>query len=110
MATKYYRLFFVLVAAVSTLLYFGTIFLFADAPAYEIHAPYVYLTLLIQLVAGICFIVALFQTSLLQFSGLAPLMSRPPSEDQLRTGGFYRYTRHPLVSLLPSSCCGCCRA
>lgn len=95
-AVSYYRLFFVFAAAISTLLYFASIFLFPDSSAYEIHAPYVYLSLLIQLVAGICFITALFQTSLLQFSGLAALMSRPPSEDKLRTSGFYRYTRHPL--------------
>ena len=95
-ASKYYRLFYVLVAAISTLIYFASIILFPDSTAYEIHAPYVYLSMLIQLGAGICFIAALFQTSLLQFSGLATLLSHPPSDDKLRTSGFYRYTRHPL--------------
>lgn len=94
---RHYRLFFTLSASVTTLAYFGAILLFPDQPLYRIQPPWLYLTLIIQLIAGVCFIAALFQNSLLGFSGLASLFSNRPSRaERLTTGGFYRYTRHPL--------------
>lgn len=94
---RHYRLFFTLIAAISTLAYFGSVLLFPDQPLYRIRPPWLFLTLIIQLVAGVCFIAALFQNSLLGFSGLASLfLKRPSREERLTTGGFYRFTRHPL--------------
>jgi protein-S-isoprenylcysteine O-methyltransferase Ste14 len=94
---RHYRLFFTLVASISTLAYFGAILLFPDHPLYLIRPPWLYLTLITQLIAGVCFITALFQNSLLGFSGLASLFSNKSSRaERLTTGGFYRFTRHPL--------------
>jgi protein-S-isoprenylcysteine O-methyltransferase Ste14 len=93
----HYRLFYSLVAIVATFAYFGAILFFPDQPLYRIRPPWLYLTLFIQLVAGVCFMAALFQNSLLGFSGLDSLFSKKTSrEERLTTGGFYRYTRHPL--------------
>ncbi len=94
---RHYRLFYSLVAVVTTFAYFAAVLLFPDRAFYRIQPPWLYLTLFIQLVAGICFIAALFQNSLLGFSGLSSLFPKTPSrEERLTTGGFYRYTRHPL--------------
>ncbi len=94
--TRYYRLFFVMAAAVTSLAYFAPALLLRDAPFYQIPLPWRYLTLLIQLGAGILTIVALFQTSLLHFTGLSALMGESSVPDRLITNGFYRYTRHPI--------------
>ena len=94
---RHYRLFFTLIAAISTLAYFSAVLVFPDQSFYRIRPPWHYLTLILQLIAGVCFIAALFQNSLLGFSGLDSLFSKRPSrEERLTTGGFYRYTRHPL--------------
>ncbi len=98
---RHYRLFYSLIAFVTTLAYFGAVLLFPDQPLYRIRPPWLYLTLFIQLVAGVCFFAALFQNSLLGFSGLDSLFSSKPSrQERLTTGGFYRYTRHPLYLLV----------
>lgn len=93
---RHYRLFYVTMAGITTLVYLASIILFPDKPLYRIQPPVVYLTLLLQLIAGICLVVALFQTSLLEFTGMAPLLSRPSRGEHLITNGFYRYTRHPI--------------
>jgi protein-S-isoprenylcysteine O-methyltransferase Ste14 len=94
---RHYRLFFTLIAGISTIAYFGAVLLFPDRALDRIQPPWRYLTLIIQLIAGVCFIAALFQNSLLGFSGLASLVKKDVSrEERLTTGGFYRYTRHPL--------------
>ncbi len=93
----HYRLFYSFIAAISTFAYFAAVLLFPDRALYRIQPPWLYLTLSIQLVSGACFIAALFQNSLLGFSGLTSLLSKRPSrEEHLTTAGFYRYTRHPL--------------
>jgi methanethiol S-methyltransferase len=95
-ASRHYRLFYVIAAAVTSLVCFTPVVLLSDAPLYEIPAPWRYLTLVMQLGAGILFIVTLFQTSLLHFTGLASLFGEKRSVDRLITNGFYRYTRHPI--------------
>jgi methanethiol S-methyltransferase len=95
-ASRHYRLFYVTAAAFTSLAYFAPAVLLKDAALYEIPTPWRYLTLVLQLGAGILFIVTLFQTSLLHFTGLASLFGEKPSADRLITGGFYRYTRHPI--------------
>ncbi len=95
-ASRHYRLFYVTTAAITSLGYFAPVVLLKDAALYEIPVPWRYLTLVLQLGTGILFIVTLFQTSLLHFTGLASLSGEKPSPDRLITNGFYRYTRHPL--------------
>ena len=94
---RHYRLFYSFVAVVTVFAYVGAVLFFPDRALYRIQPPWLYLTLSLQLFAGVCFITALFQNSLLGFSGLASLLSKKPSHaEHLTTGGFYRYTRHPL--------------
>jgi protein-S-isoprenylcysteine O-methyltransferase Ste14 len=95
-ASRHYRLFYVTTAVIISLGYFAPVVILKDASLYEIPTPWRYLTLVFQLGAGILFIVTLFQTSLLHFTGLATLMGEKPSADRLITNGFYRYTRHPI--------------
>jgi methanethiol S-methyltransferase len=95
-ASRNYRLFYVSAAAITSLAYFAPVLLLRDSPLYEIPVPWRYLTLVLQLGAGIFLIVTLFQTSLLHFTGLASLFGEKSSADRLITGGFYRYTRHPI--------------
>jgi methanethiol S-methyltransferase len=95
-ASRHYRLFYVTAAAITSLAYFVPVILLRDSPLYEIPVPWRYLTLVLQLGAGILLIVTLFQTSLLHFIGMATLFGEKTSADRLITGGFYRYTRHPI--------------
>ncbi len=95
-AKKYYRLGYVVFAGISSLAYFSTYLLFPDKTLYRVPAPWLYAMLFLQALAAIGFMIALFQTSLLQFSGLATLLGTSSSEEHLRTNGLYRCTRHPL--------------
>jgi len=95
-AETHYRLGYVLFAGVTSLAYFASYFLFPDKVLYRVQAPWMYLMLALQALSAIGFLVALFQTSLLQFSGLAVVLGRAAAEEHLRTTGFYRCTRHPL--------------
>jgi methanethiol S-methyltransferase len=94
--SRHYRLLYVIAAAITSLAYFAPVVLLKDTGFYEIPVPWRYLTLILQLSAGILLIVTLFQTSLLHFTGLASLFGEKQSADRLITGGFYRYTRHPI--------------
>ncbi|KAF0111282.1 MAG: hypothetical protein FD147_1033 [Chloroflexi bacterium] len=95
---KYYRFFYVVVACLSTPLYTALIFLLPDARLYTIPVPWVYLTLLVQLAAGICLLLSLAGTGVLSFVGLDVLFrSNPvPQKSKLKTTGFYAWMRHPI--------------
>ena len=68
-----------------------------DVPLYTIPAPWVNITLILQLSAVIVLIIGVFQTDVWSFIGLSQIMGRP-SEGIIVTGGLYRYVRHPLYS------------
>lgn len=74
----------------------------ADNPGtvlYRIPAPWVYLTLAAQALAGLLILVALLQTGLPRFLGLRQLLEpdRQPRA-QLQVTGVYRWIRHPLYT------------
>jgi protein-S-isoprenylcysteine O-methyltransferase Ste14 len=100
---KYYRLFFVGIATLTTLAYLSLVILLPDELIYIIHAPWVYLTLAVQAVAVIGILVSLSQISTAGFLGLTalpwfkytPSANKPPS---LVTGSLYRWVRHPIYT------------
>jgi len=102
---SYYRLFFVLVAALTTMFYLALTFTLPDRPIYHIPAPWVYLTLSIQAAAVIGALVSLSQICTSCFLGLdaLPWFRRENTADQpqiLVTGKLYRWVRHPIYSCL----------
>lgn len=89
---RWYRLFYNIIS-VLTLLPVGVLFfVLPDAPLYTIPAPWMYLTLLLQMLGLMIPVVGVLQTGVWEFVGLKPA-SGPAS---LVTGGVYRYVRHPL--------------
>ncbi len=66
-----------------------------DRGLYTIKAPWLYVTLGIQALAGACLLLALLQTDVFHFAGLRQLL-QVEQATQLNTQGFYRWVRHPL--------------
>ncbi len=72
---------------------------FPDRPLYAIPEPWVYVTTILQGLAGIALIVGVMQTGPWEFAGLAQLTTRgDPQPPALVTDGLYAYVRHPLYS------------
>ena len=72
--------------------------LLPDKFLYSIPAPWLYLTLLIQVGAVIALLVGVLQTDVWAFIGLKQLISGDQTEGKLVTDGLYRLVRHPLYS------------
>jgi protein-S-isoprenylcysteine O-methyltransferase Ste14 len=79
----------------------AAVLLLPDASLYRIPLPWVMLTLSIQVLAGIGFIISLRQTDTLQFTGLDVFISSKNSsiKTPLTTTGYYALVRHPLYFL-----------
>lgn len=70
-----------------------------DHTLYVIPWPWLGLTLTGQLAAAILLGISVFQTGLLDFTGLSALISsRPPASSGLVITGLYRWVRHPIYS------------
>lgn len=104
---RFYRLFFVFIAFVTTLpllaLLPGQALLpkMPDQVIYRIPAPWVYLTLLIQGLAMITLLMGVLQTGALAFLGLRQLLNPAPgtgAPEKLVVSGLYHWVRHPLYT------------
>lgn len=100
---RWYRLFFSLVAVLTFLPILILVPALPNRQLYTISAPWVWLTLGLQLAALAVFLLALFQTDVMRFIGLQQLLrgGEPIPADQherLVTSGPYRWVRHPLYS------------
>ncbi len=95
---RYYRLVYVIVSLITTPLYMALIVLLPDGHLYTIPQPWIFLTGFIQLLALAGMLLSLKGTGLLSFIGADALFTpgSPKSSNTLMTGGFYRYTRHPI--------------
>lgn len=95
---RYYRLGFNLFAGLSLLPILYLVARLPDAHLYAIPLPWVIATCAIQGLSGVCFLLALRHTGTHDFLGLDVLLhpAQPTAPQNLATGGFYRYTRHPL--------------
>jgi methanethiol S-methyltransferase len=92
---RFYRLFYNLVAVVTFLPLLALVALFPGAWLYRIPAPWVYLTLAVQILSVIGLLAGVYQTGALPFMGISQLGNlQQPAE--LVQGGLYRWMRHPL--------------
>ena len=78
---RFYRLFFSLSAGLTLLPVLALAAALPDAPIYTIPSPWVFLTLAVQIAAGICFLLALTQTGTSDFLGVGVLF-RSAQADQ----------------------------
>ena len=95
---RYYRLFFSLSAGLTLLPVLALAAALPDGQLYAIPSPWMFLTLAVQIAAGLCFLLALTQTGTSDFLGVGVLFRRAQADQpqHLATGGFYRRVRHPL--------------
>lgn len=96
---RYYRLAFSLLGGLTLLPIFGLMLWLPDITLYRIPWPWTLLTLAGQALGGLIILLALHQTGLMDFLGLAQALN-PPQEQatRLQTGGVYRLIRHPLYT------------
>ncbi len=94
----YYRLAYVALSLITTPLYMALVLLLPDARIYRIPAPWIYLTLFIQLLALAGVALSFRGTGAVSFLGLDSLFPKPalPTKNALMTTGFYKYSRHPI--------------
>ncbi len=94
---RWYRLAYNVFATVTLLPFFWLLATLPDRILYVAPSPWNKLMMAGQALAGVGFLVALFQTDLASFLGLAQLRGRTQSEhERLVVRGMYAYVRHPL--------------
>jgi len=96
---RWYRFSYNIFALISFLPMMAFLYIFPDQILYMIPAPWIYLTILIQVLSIIALVAAVIQTGPLEFIGLAQLIKVEEGKPgQLMTSGFYAYVRHPLYT------------
>ncbi|MEJ2012830.1 MAG: isoprenylcysteine carboxylmethyltransferase family protein [Anaerolineales bacterium] len=96
---RFYRLAFNLVAVVTFLPVMAVVAAYPGQLIYRWPGPWIIVSSLGQLAAVMLLIIGLLQTNPWHFLGLQQLVERPSEhENELETGGLYRYVRHPLYS------------
>ncbi len=93
---RWYRLFYNLVAAVTFLPVIALVRLLPDRVLYRIPMPWMLATMAAQAIAILVMFLAVHDTGLLPFIGLAPEDQKVPPH--LVTESVYRYLRHPLYA------------
>jgi methanethiol S-methyltransferase len=96
---RYYRLLYSIFASISFLPILVLVAKLPDQFLYRIPSPWIYLTLLIQVVDLFVLFVGVRQTGSLEFLGLRQALSAQEDSDPLVVSGLYRYVRHPIYSL-----------
>jgi protein-S-isoprenylcysteine O-methyltransferase Ste14 len=96
---KYYRFTYSVVGAISLIPVGIMVLILPDQFLYRIPSPWVFLTLLLQLLALVLAIFAFRGTNTFTFLGLSPLIQSSPLPESLNTNGLYRFVRHPIYSL-----------
>jgi len=97
-----YRLAYNVVSVLIFLLPLALVALLPDTTVYQAKPPISFVLIAIQLIGASGVVIALLQTDLLSFAGLRQLVvllsGGDPADERprLQTGGFYRWTRHPL--------------
>ncbi len=94
-----YRLFYNAVAGITLLPVLLVPAALPGQTLYQISAPWLYLTTVIQLLAVLAIVVSLLQTGASSFLGFRQLLqSEEPGPARLNVGGLYRWVRHPLYT------------
>lgn len=94
---RYYRLIFIIVAGLTLLPILAMVVFLPSRGLWRIPAPWLYLTLTLQVLALIGLVITVLQVDTLAFIGLRQLHNPDAEkESELVTRGFYRWVRHPL--------------
>ncbi len=97
-AMRFYRLGYNLFSALSFLPVLWLVVALPDRELYRIPAPWLYMTLAGQLLAGALLLIGLLQTDTLAFIGLRQLLEGEEKPAPLVVHGLYRWVRHPLYT------------
>lgn len=98
-SSRYYRLFYSVFSVITLLPILVLVLILPDIPLYRIPAPFVYFSLVVQLICGALLLLALLQTDIWVFSGLQQAFGSQPREEGFRAKGIYHIVRHPVYSL-----------
>ncbi|PKN89406.1 MAG: hypothetical protein CVU42_03245 [Chloroflexi bacterium HGW-Chloroflexi-4] len=95
---RYYRLAYVIFSLITTPLYAALVLLLPDTRLYIIPQPWIIITGFIQLLALVGMMLSFRGTGAIAFLGLDSLFTKnaAPVKNTLNTGGFYKYSRHPI--------------
>ena len=93
---RYYRLVFVFAAGLTLFPILGMLILFPSQSLWVIRAPWVYLSVSIQVVSAVIVIISVIQTDPMIFVGWRQLQN-PDAEEkkEMITSGLYGLVRHP---------------
>ena len=97
---RFYRLFFNLFSIASFLVVFALVIWLPDQLLYSVPSPWLWLMLILQVLAGLLGLVSLRQTGLSALVGLEQVFS-PEGNSRprpLSQHGFYRWMRHPVYT------------
>jgi protein-S-isoprenylcysteine O-methyltransferase Ste14 len=98
---RFYRLFYVMVAVVTTPAVLALVPLLPDRAIYRIPSPWLYLALAVQALALLAMLAGVLQTGALDFLGIRQVFQTDPGSDlsdKLVISGLYRWVRHPLYT------------
>lgn len=95
---RYYRFAYNVFSVISFLPILWLMVALPDRVLYQIPAPWVYLSLVGQLLAVLILVLGVLQTGPLSFIGLRQLFEGEERSSQLVTHGLYRWVRHPLYT------------
>ena len=99
LASRYYRLVYNIFAVVSFLPILGFMLFLRDDQLYAIPKPWVFITLIVQVLSLAILTIGLKQTGAMEFLGLHVFVSEKELIPQsLNKSGLYKYVRHPLYS------------
>jgi protein-S-isoprenylcysteine O-methyltransferase Ste14 len=94
---RYYRLFFVGLAVLTLLPILGLIILLPSDVLWIISSPWLYLTVLLQVLAVVGALVTILQTDVMAFIGIRQALHPDQKfENKLILRGFYKVVRHPM--------------
>lgn len=96
---RYYRIVYNLFAAITILPILGLVFFLPGLKLYVVEPPLSWVFVGFQLIAFFLAIIAARQTGVSDLVGVTSSNTNlRPDEKKLKTGGLYRYVRHPIYS------------
>jgi protein-S-isoprenylcysteine O-methyltransferase Ste14 len=96
---KYYRLLYSSLSVILLLPVAVLVFKLPDILIYRIPTPWVFGTVLVQVIALFLVLLAFRGTDTASFLGLRQVIHPSPEPEGLQTSGLYRFVRHPIYSL-----------
>ena len=97
--SKYYRLTYSLFACIALLPILFLVYALPGILFYSIKPLLLYITVVLQCLAGLIFLFGVLQTDNFAFLGIHQAFFPAVRQDHLVTTGLYHYVRHPIYSL-----------